>query len=264
MPNSGRDRRQPVRSRAFRAIPIEGAPLPPRDSLMVDAPNSPLERPAPDIPPTPAPMHPMAAPPAAADGSIGERTLFDRLAGGMRIEPILGRLRAAPAPTAALPGGGGAHGPAAGAAGGIRRRDLRRSGRGRRESLHPRRCTTGGPARCHGGAGRQDRAAQSAAAQGKRAAKAGQRELNLGNNEYQLPPLDLLSLPSRVKSEPKIDESALEQNARLLETVLDDFGVKGQIVKVRPGPVVTLYELEPAPGTKRAGWSAWPTTSPAR
>jgi len=42
------------------------------------------------------------------------------------------------------------------------------------------------------------------------------------------------------------------QNARLLETVLEDFGVKGQIVKVRPGPVVTLYELEPAPGTKSA------------
>ena len=47
-----------------------------------------------------------------------------------------------------------------------------------------------------------------------------------------------------------VDESALAQNARLLESVLDDFGVKGQIVKVRPGPVVTLYELEPAPGTK--------------
>src|SRR5262249_5159061 len=79
-------------------------------------------------------------------------------------------------------------------------------------------------------------------------ARAGQRELDLGG-EYQLPPLDILALPSRV-AEAKIDESALEQNARLLETVLEDFGVKGQIVKVRPGPVVTLYELEPAPGTK--------------
>src|SRR5258708_37866963 len=91
---------------------------------------------------------------------------------------------------------------------------------------------------------------KSAAAQGKRAAKAGQRERDLGGGEYHLPPLDLLSLPSRVSIETKIDESALEQNARLLETVLEDFGVKGQIVKVRPGPVVTLYELEPAPGTK--------------
>ena len=42
----------------------------------------------------------------------------------------------------------------------------------------------------------------------------------------------------------------LEQNARELEGVLEDFGVKGQIIKVRPGPVVTLYELEPAPGVK--------------
>ena len=48
----------------------------------------------------------------------------------------------------------------------------------------------------------------------------------------------------------KISHDALEQNARLLEGVLDDFGVKGEIVNVRPGPVVTLYELEPAPGIK--------------
>jgi S-DNA-T family DNA segregation ATPase FtsK/SpoIIIE len=42
----------------------------------------------------------------------------------------------------------------------------------------------------------------------------------------------------------------LEENARMLETVLDDYGVKGEIVSVRPGPVVTMYELEPAPGLK--------------
>ncbi|TIU34735.1 MAG: DUF87 domain-containing protein, partial [Mesorhizobium sp.] len=45
-------------------------------------------------------------------------------------------------------------------------------------------------------------------------------------------------------------KDALEQNARLLEGVLEDFGVKGEIIAVRPGPVVTLYELEPAPGIK--------------
>jgi S-DNA-T family DNA segregation ATPase FtsK/SpoIIIE len=66
---------------------------------------------------------------------------------------------------------------------------------------------------------------------------------------YRLPSLDLLTLP-KGSSNLKVDEEALAQNARLLESVLDDFGVKGQIVKVRPGPVVTLYELEPAPGTK--------------
>mgnify|MGYP001186501066 CR=1 FL=1 len=48
----------------------------------------------------------------------------------------------------------------------------------------------------------------------------------------------------------KADEDALAENARLLESVLDDFGIQGEIVKVRPGPVVTLYEFEPAPGIK--------------
>ena len=47
-----------------------------------------------------------------------------------------------------------------------------------------------------------------------------------------------------------ISAEALEQNATLLEGTLEDFGVKGEITNVRPGPVVTLYELEPAPGTK--------------
>jgi DNA segregation ATPase FtsK/SpoIIIE-like protein len=47
-------------------------------------------------------------------------------------------------------------------------------------------------------------------------------------------------------------ETALEENARMLESVLDDYGVKGEIVSVRPGPVVTMYELEPAPGLKAA------------
>ena len=56
--------------------------------------------------------------------------------------------------------------------------------------------------------------------------------------------------PSRRRPTSKISDDALEQNARLLEGVLDDFGVKGEIINVRPGPVVTLYELEPAPGVK--------------
>src|SRR5690606_24012259 len=61
--------------------------------------------------------------------------------------------------------------------------------------------------------------------------------------------LNLLAAPPDQRKE-KINEEALEQNARLLESVLNDFGVQGEITKVRPGPVVTLYELEPAPGTK--------------
>ncbi len=66
---------------------------------------------------------------------------------------------------------------------------------------------------------------------------------------FTLPSLDLLDPPPAI-SVPKLDKTALEANARLLESVLDDFHVKGQIVAVRPGPVVTMYELEPAAGIK--------------
>ncbi|MFZ4125554.1 MAG: DNA translocase FtsK [Rickettsiales bacterium] len=66
---------------------------------------------------------------------------------------------------------------------------------------------------------------------------------------FTLPSLDLLQKKSSKAVKPQ-SESALEQNARLLESVLMDFGVKGEITNVRPGPVVTLYELEPAPGIK--------------
>ncbi|PJF09630.1 DNA translocase FtsK [Pseudorhodobacter sp. MZDSW-24AT] len=69
------------------------------------------------------------------------------------------------------------------------------------------------------------------------------------NQPYELPPLSLLSSPSTVERFALSDE-ALEENARMLESVLDDYGVKGEIVSVRPGPVVTMYELEPAPGLK--------------
>ncbi|MFL4469659.1 DNA translocase FtsK 4TM domain-containing protein [Tateyamaria armeniaca] len=66
---------------------------------------------------------------------------------------------------------------------------------------------------------------------------------------FELPPLNLLETPTEVKRHHLSDE-ALEENARMLESVLDDYGVKGEIVSVRPGPVVTMYELEPAPGLK--------------
>jgi len=67
--------------------------------------------------------------------------------------------------------------------------------------------------------------------------------------EYEHPPLSLLTNPVNVQRHHLSDE-ALEENARMLENVLDDYGVKGEIVSVRPGPVVTMYELEPAPGLK--------------
>src|SRR5579864_8086251 len=77
-----------------------------------------------------------------------------------------------------------------------------------------------------------------------------QTALDLGpGGQHVLPPIDLLTEPPPQRHA-TVNEEALQQNARMLETVLEDYGVKGQIVKVRPGPVVTLYELEPAPGIK--------------
>ena len=85
---------------------------------------------------------------------------------------------------------------------------------------------------------------------GKRAEQERQPALDLEPEQQPvLPSLELLVKPQPAKAE-AINEEALEKNARLLETVLEDFGVRGQIVQVRPGPVVTLYELEPAPGIK--------------
>jgi len=66
---------------------------------------------------------------------------------------------------------------------------------------------------------------------------------------YEPPSLSLLTPPDVIERHHLSDE-ALEENARMLESVLDDYGVKGEIVSVRPGPVVTMYELEPAPGLK--------------
>src|SRR6516165_690379 len=87
-------------------------------------------------------------------------------------------------------------------------------------------------------------------APGKRADQERQPTLDLEPNEQPLlPSLELLARPQVIKTE-EVDEEALGKNARLLETVLEDFGVRGQIVQVRPGPVVTLDELETAPGIK--------------
>ncbi|WP_293575420.1 DNA translocase FtsK [Phaeobacter sp.] len=69
------------------------------------------------------------------------------------------------------------------------------------------------------------------------------------STDFELPPLSLLTNPAQIQRHHLSDE-ALEENARMLESVLDDYGVKGDIVSVRPGPVVTMYELEPAPGLK--------------
>ncbi len=85
---------------------------------------------------------------------------------------------------------------------------------------------------------------------GRRAEEERQPRLDLvPDEEPVLPPLELLERAPAAKTA-AIDEEALEKNARMLETVLEDYSVRGQIVQVRPGPVVTMYELEPAPGIK--------------
>ncbi len=85
----------------------------------------------------------------------------------------------------------------------------------------------------------------------KREAREEQPMLELEpDGDYHLPALSLLTKPKRQEGTANIADESLEQNAKLLETVLDDFGVRGEIIGVRPGPVVTLYELEPAAGIK--------------
>jgi|SRR5579875_705610 len=69
------------------------------------------------------------------------------------------------------------------------------------------------------------------------------------NNGYELPSLNLLAAP-RASDRTTLSRDIIDANAAALESVLADFGVRGEIINARPGPVVTLYELEPAPGIK--------------
>ncbi|EJF91506.1 DNA translocase FtsK [Bartonella tamiae] len=74
---------------------------------------------------------------------------------------------------------------------------------------------------------------------------------NFGSHSgFELPLLDYLAEPQMVQKSPALSPEKLKDTAAQLENVLDDFGIKGQIIHVRPGPVVTLYEFEPAPGIK--------------
>ena len=74
---------------------------------------------------------------------------------------------------------------------------------------------------------------------------------DVSDDGYQRPSVDLLKRP-KDKGGNNVSKEELDNIARELESVLQEFGVNGKIVKVRPGPVVTIYELEPAPGTKSA------------
>ncbi len=86
---------------------------------------------------------------------------------------------------------------------------------------------------------------------GRRAMREAEPEFAFGGSDaYEFPSINLLSAPKARAKKLTISDQSLEQNARLLEGVLEDFGIRGEIIKVRPGPVVTLYELQPAPGIK--------------
>jgi S-DNA-T family DNA segregation ATPase FtsK/SpoIIIE len=93
----------------------------------------------------------------------------------------------------------------------------------------------------------EDEEAPAARAPRKKAApRASARK---SSDRFELPSVSVLTAPKASDRQP-LSKSELEANSRALEGVLGDFGVRGEIVKANPGPVVTLYELEPAPGIK--------------
>ncbi len=84
----------------------------------------------------------------------------------------------------------------------------------------------------------------------RRAAPAKQASFALEGSDWELPPLNILQEDPGQGEAEDLDETALHKNAEMLHSVLNDFNVNGEIVSIHPGPVVTLYELEPAPGVK--------------
>lgn len=85
----------------------------------------------------------------------------------------------------------------------------------------------------------------------KKSSSVRQGALALANGgEWELPPIELLHELPASEMDPSLDQDSLRKNAAMLKTVLEDFNIEGDIVAIHPGPVVTLYELEPAPGTK--------------
>ena len=83
----------------------------------------------------------------------------------------------------------------------------------------------------------------------KKASNQSALDLRVRKGDYTMPSVAMMQkVPT--KGVKQLSEAALDQNARLLESVLADYGVKGEITRVRPGPVVTLYEFEPVAGVK--------------
>ncbi|WP_441377243.1 MULTISPECIES: DNA translocase FtsK [unclassified Xanthobacter] len=67
---------------------------------------------------------------------------------------------------------------------------------------------------------------------------------------YHLPPIDLLGEPPQLEPDYELSEEFLDQSSAMLQQILRDFGIRGEVIDANPGPVVTLYEFEPAPGVK--------------
>ena len=88
------------------------------------------------------------------------------------------------------------------------------------------------------------------AQQGKVSGLLGGLSFRKSEPDWKRPSLNLLKRPSTAKPGPEFTQTVMRGNARLLEDVLADFGVKGEVKDIKPGPVVTLYEMEPARGTK--------------
>jgi S-DNA-T family DNA segregation ATPase FtsK/SpoIIIE len=82
----------------------------------------------------------------------------------------------------------------------------------------------------------------------RRPARPVQEELPLGDDRYQVPSVRLLRPPRH--DEVQIDEDALRKSSQILEAKLADFMIAGKVVEVRPGPVITTFDIEPAPGVK--------------
>ncbi len=102
-----------------------------------------------------------------------------------------------------------------------------------------------------GGPRRRPSSASPSASRSRRAGEEAQAELQeelFAEDHYRLPTLTLLDAPQRTAQ--PIDEATLLTSSRILETKLADFGVAGKVVAVRPGPVITTFEFEPAPGVK--------------
>src|ERR1043166_2951653 len=94
----------------------------------------------------------------------------------------------------------------------------------------------------------------------RKRARGTSRPARRGRDGFELPPLNVLAAP-KSSDRQTLSVETIQENATALEGVLGDFGVRGEIINARPGPVVTLYELEPAPGIKSSRVIGLPAAS---